>query len=376
MCYFAYLSQSTSKQSQLWAAIPIVLFTLVFGMRYGVGIDYNNYMDIYEETTYDSYQELLDVRNLEYGFAFLIYLCHYFQAPVYVLFTICAFIQIFLLYKTFKEEGDVLIYIYATLILTGFCMYNFMNIIRHDIAFCFFLYSLRYIRDNKPVKYWLCCILALGFHLSALILFPIYFIWIKRKSYFNRPWLEVLFVLASFAGSFVVQWRDIMHKFDKLIVLLGYENYLEAADHLLVSSQIGYTRILILLATLLIVLYSKRIKEYFNSDVFNMIYDMFLVGTCLGYIFMGSMMMGRMIVYFSHTQFIVWAYALSYLHKTKKQSVMQLASHAFIVLSVFILFVHFIYQCEHSTGAYVSYFQTDLHQLKDNLRYEMMATRE
>ena len=372
MCYGAYLSKGTSRLSKVWGWLPIILFTLVFGFRYGVGIDFNNYADIYEQTeNYTSLSELIENERYEVGFSLLLYMCHYVGAPVWSLFVIVAFIQIFLLYKTFNKEGNILIYIYATLILTGFCMFSFMNILRHEIAFCIFLYSLQYIRDNKLFKYWICCVLALSFHQSAIILFPLYFIWIRRKGVFNMPLIEAIAVIICFITSFISQWQEILHLFDVLIILLGYENYLESASEMTVNSVVGITRLLNLVVNLLIVVNSKKIKNHFQSDLFNILYDLFVIGTCLSYVFMGSMMLQRVIVYFYHTQFIVLAYALCYLYETRKQNFIQLFQYGVVSLFIFVSYSSFIYHCKDNTGAYVSYFQTDLHQTKDDLRDTM-----
>lgn len=373
MCYGAYRSQGSSRNAKLWAWLPIILFTLVFGLRYGVGVDYNNYVEVYEITEYyGSFMEIWESERYEPGFTLLLYLCHYFDAPVYVLFSAMAFLEVFLLYKTFKDEGDVLVYIYATLLFTTIGITSFMNIIRHVVAFCFFIYSLQYIRDNKMIKYWICCLLALAFHKSAILLFPLYFIWIKRKGILNRPVAELIAVLACFALSFVTRWQEILHMFDNLIILMGYEDYIDVADEMIVNSKIGITRIFTLAANIVIILNSKHIKEYIQSDLLNILYDMYIIGICLGYFFLGSMLLQRLIVYFTHTQFIVMAYALCYFYKTRKQSISHLARYAFMILFLFVVFNAFIYNCKNNTGAYVSYFQTDLHPLKDDLREEMI----
>ena len=315
MCYCAYRSQLSIKKSQLWSALPIVLFTLVFGLRYGVGIDYNNYLDIYNETKgYTSLASLLDNERYEIGFSLLVYICHLLHAPVWVLFTVISFVQILLLYKTFQKEGNVLIFIYATLILTGFCMHSLMNILRHEMAFCIFLYSLKYIQNRQFFKYLICCLFALSFHRSALLIIPLYFIWARHHEIFHRKWIELIIVLACFISSFLTQWQNILHLFDNVIILLGYENYIEIADSMTVNSKIGITRILNLLINCLIIINSQKIKDYYKSNLFNILYDLFIIGISLGYVFLGSMMLQRIIVYFYHTQFFIL-----FLHDTKKR---------------------------------------------------------
>lgn len=377
MCYGAYHSQMISKHSRVWCWLPIILFTLVFGLRYGVGVDYNNYLEIYDETSsYSSFSDMLENERYEVGFSLLLYICHWLNAPVYIFFSIIAFIQIVVLYKAFKDEGNILVYIYATLLLTGICVYSFMNILRHEIAFCIFIYSLKYIKDNKLTKYWICCLFALTFHHSAVLLFPLYFIWIRRKGILNKPIIELCAVIACFILLFVTSWQEFLHLFDNIIVLLGYEDYIDIADNMEVNSKIGITRILNLLVNCIIILNSKQIKEYFKSDLLNIIYDLYVVGICLGYVFLSSMMIQRIIVYFSHTQFIMLAYTLCYLYETRKQKASQLLKYAIVVLYIFTSYSSFLYHCKDNTGAYVSYFQTDLHATKDDLRDTMIANQK
>lgn len=373
MCYGAYRSQGNSRSAKLWGWVPIILFTLVFGLRYGVGVDYNNYLEIYEETEYyETFSQILDNERYEPGFSLLLYICHYCNAPVYVLFIIIAFLQIFLLYKTYKEENNILIFIYITLIFTGYCMYNFMNILRHEIAFCFFLYSIRYIRDNKLIKYWICCLLALSFHHSAIFLFPLYFIWVHKKSILNQPYIELIILVICFVGSsFISPWQDLLHKTNNFITLFGYEYYIDIANDMVMNTKIGITRLLNLIVNCIIIINSKKIKEYFHNSTFNILYDLFFFGTCMDYLFMESMLLQRLFLYFSHTKFIVLAYALSYFY-SMRQKHMQLISYSFIVLFIFVSYSSFIYHCKENTGAYVTYFQTELHTEKDNLRDLMM----
>lgn len=370
MCYCAYRSQKSSSIPKFWGWISIILFTLVFGLRYGVGIDYNNYLNIYDYTEEYSLSDLLEYERFESGFSLILYLCHYFDAPVYVFFSIFAFIQIYLIYKTFKDEGDVLIFIYLTLILSGTAMLSYMNIMRQIIAACIFLFSLRYVRDNKLVKYWVCCLLAFTFHKSAIILFPLIFIWIRKKSILNNPLIELGLLFLSMCTVYMTAWQSILHQFDTLSVLLGYEDYIDRADDFISGGGrgIGVFDLIEFALYVIIIWNSRQMKEYFKSDLFNILYDIFIVAICVGYIFKGSMLMNRMIVYFTNTQFIIVAYALSYLYQTHKQNNVQYIKYLFVVFFVLAQYGRFTYYCEQNTGAYVSYFQTDLHTLKDNLR--------
>ena len=377
MCYGAIRSQEKTIKGKLWGWMPIVLFTLVFGLRYGVGIDYNNYVEIYEDeiSHYSSYWELVKETRYEWGFLVVAHLCQLLKLPVYCLFTIIAFLQILLLYKSFKDEDNVLPFIYITLIMTGFCMYDFMNTIRHYMAFCIFIYSLKYIIHNNIWKYWLCCILAVGFHHSALMLFIFYFFWIRRKGILHRPLIELVGLCLFFASAFFSQWQNMLHWFDVLIVVMGYENYIDVAEDLTLNNTIGITRILMFMVNCIIIISSREIKNYYKSDRLNILYDLFYAGTCLSYLFLGSMMFQRIIIFMSATQFIVLAYSLRYFYKTRRQGWRQFASYCIISLTILTLYSSLIYRCKDTTAAYVSYFQKDMHKVKDDLRADMMVTR-
>lgn len=373
MCLGAYMSQKVPKFA-VWSWIPIVAFTLVFGLRYGVGMDYNNYLDIYAHTEVASPAWIKDVFHLELLPIIIIYVCHFFGTPAYVFFSIIAFIQIFFLYKAFKNEGNILIYIYLMLIFSGICMLGFMNIMRQMVATCIFLYSLQYIRDNKVMPYWACCILAFLFHKSAIILFPMYFIWARKKGLLNSPIVELGLLALSLMSIFLIGWQEALHSFDRVIVALGYGSYISQMDTYMDAGGrgIGIADTFAFVIYAMIVLHSREMKEHIQSPIFNILYDMFIVGSCLAYFFKGSMLAERMLVYFTISQFIVVAYFLRYLYETKRQNVKQYARYLLVLMFVFFQYSRFLYYEDQNTGAYVSYFQTELHDMKDHQREELL----
>lgn len=371
-------SVQKTRFPKLWAWLPIILFTVVFGLRYGVGIDYFNYEYLYDYMdSYSSFKEALEDSRLEGGFLLIMYICNnVLHWPTYSMFAVMAFLQIFLLYKTFNKEGQVLAYIYLALVLTSACVGGFMNIIRQGVAICLFWYAVKFIIDRKPLQYWAVCLIAYFFHHSALILFPLYFVWIRRKSLLNFPKVELPILILTFFSSFVTQWQNFLGLFDKAIIFLGYEGYIERADTMFSGGSIGIFSVLTLLVNGLIVINSKQIKEHLKSNLFNILYDIYFVGTCLSYLFMGSMMLNRMIAYFSNTTFIVLGYALCYFHQVRKESVSLMMKYAFVALYILMSFGILIRDCKINTAAYVSVFQTDMHIEKENLYEDMIQKRE
>ena len=74
-----------------------------------------------------------------------------------------------------------------------------MNGMRQCIAVAFFFYSCRFIEQRRVVPYLISLSIALLFHYSCVILFPLYFI-LNKKSSMN---IYVILYIASFAFCFI-----------------------------------------------------------------------------------------------------------------------------------------------------------------------------
>lgn len=372
MYIFAKKSFLTQKAS--YQMIPIIAFILVFGLRYSVGIDWENYRAIYEEELYGmSFLEMLKTRY-EVGFLSIVYLCHIFQLPTYMLFVCLAAIQIIFLYLALKEDHSVLPYVYLAFIFSGIAIFGFCNVIRQDIAFCIFLYALKFVRDRKFIHYLLFCALAFCFHKSAIILLPFYFIWYRKSAIFNRPITQISIFIASIIISFSNPLQHIFKYLETIIVLVGFEKYTDIVEDLTTNSIIGPTRITLILAYLIIFYNSQNIKQFFNSKLFNQFYDLFFIGTCCYFMFLGNMMFGRITLYFTNFSFIIYGYALCYYYQQPKTRAILIGIIA-TYLSLFTSYSSLILKCTQNTDGYVSYFQKDLHRQKDIQRATMFETR-
>ena len=372
MYIFAKKSFLTKKAG--YQMIPIIAFILVFGLRYSVGIDWENYREIYEqELSGMSFREMLDTRY-EIGFLSIVYLCQVFHMPTYMLFVCFAAIQIIFLYHALKEDAGILPYVYLAFIFSGIAIFGFCNVIRQDIAFCIFLYALKFVRDRKFVHYVLFCALAFCFHKSAIILLPIYFIWSRRSAIFNRPIIQIPIFIACILISFANPVQHVFKYLESMIVLVGFERYTDIVEDLTTNSFIGPTRITLILAYLIIFYNSQNIKKFFNSELFNRFYDLFFIGSCCYFIFLGNMMFGRITLYFTNFSFIIFGYALYYYCQQPKTRTTIIGITA-ISLSLCTSYSSLILKCNTNTDGYVSYFQKDLHQQKDMQRTTMLNNR-
>lgn len=370
---YVFSRKAYTTQRKGYQILPIIAFILVFGLRYSVGIDWENYRSIYEEELYGmSFSEMLETRY-EIGFIIIVYLCQYLQLPTYMLFVSFSAIQILFLYNALKDE-KALPYIYLVFILSGIAIQGFCNVMRQDIAFCIFLYALTFAKDHRLIPYLLLCTLAACFHKSAIIVFPIYFLWVRRSSIFNRPITQITIFLICIIASFASPIQYILGYLERIISLVGFEKYTDIAEDMTTSSYMGPIRIMLILTYLIIFYHNKQIKEYFNSEMFNRFYDLFFIGSCCYFFFLGNMMFGRITLYFTNFTFIILGYALYYYIQQPKTRATLLGLIS-VSLSLIVSYSSLIFKCQQNTDAYVSYFQKDLHPLKDKQRDSMFNNR-
>ena len=159
--------------------LAMLLFAVVFGMRYGVGVDHLGYLDDYKDILNSQHSGKI----MEPAFAFITNLFAAASLHYSFYFSFLAFLQIFFLFYTFKRnEERVLPFLVLTLILGGVYL-SYMNGIRQQLAFCIFVFSLEFIFKRKPIKHYLLILLAFMFHSSALLLLPIYFLFQLKKKF-------------------------------------------------------------------------------------------------------------------------------------------------------------------------------------------------
>lgn len=371
MFFFAYKAENTTNWlKSIYNLLPLLIFTAVIGLRYCVGVDWANYQELYEDTFHLlSFSEMMDFR-FETGFTILVFLCKYFNAPVYVFFTIIAAIQILLIYKIYKEDKGVLPYIYLAFILSGIAIQGFCNLLRQDLAFCIFLIALKYASQRKTLQYILICLLATCFHYSAFILLPLFLLWIKDSEFFSNPAIQCGILFLCILFSFLDPIKYLLTYAANLISMLGYMDYVEVVYELETNKVWGITRYLILLGNFAIILNSKNIKNYFNSELLNKSYGLYFIGICCYFLFLGNMMFGRITLYFTNFFFIIYGYTLYYYIKQQKTG-RNLIRLGIVSIMLIISFSSMIYNCTKNTDAYVSYFQEELHPLKDRLRQNM-----
>ena len=284
--------------------LEAVILILLFGLRYRVGGD----SLLYE----DNWYKLPNLSDLQGKDAF----DHYSKQPLYYIFVaiikelgggfvafqiVHAIIVNTVFFKIIKQ--------YCTHIFTAvifyFCIIAFNSnteILREALAVAVFLLSLKYLMAHKWIPYYICCIIAFNFHISAVICFLIPFLlkFCTKQWRFSRliPILVVLGVL-----SFVyVQYLPSLLSFVFTLLSSFNMDKMEIYTSMLGSNNVnGYILSIINVSIILFFAYAMR-KNNLNSPIQNLAMNMTFIFTAMNMIIpiMGSRWAG----YFSILYYI------------------------------------------------------------------------
>ena len=334
--------------------LPLFIFAFIFGCRYNVGVDYPGYLEVYlygGERTYEFLFAWVTEKMSSLGIHYAFY------------FALWAFLQVFLLFYAFRNQRFLFPYMAFFLIFGSYYM-SMMNIIRQQLAACVFMVSLQYIDNKNIVKYVLSVFVASLFHVSAWLLLIVYPLFLRKSDWFpNIKWQFVLYAIAVYLSTqydLVVKYVEI--PFDYFVRLFGYDDYLKDIlynEKLNSINQFekntGYGIFISVFLTSTIVLYSKKLKGFYNSRFFNIVYSLWFVRILVEQITGDSIVLNRPFVYVYNFKLIILSCFLYYCFKTK--TVMTQVLGAVFILFHIAMLLNIISYGEVNTSAFTFFWQ-------------------
>lgn len=157
---------------KLWYYAELIILILLVGLRYRVGGDTLIYIDFFDD--YPTIKGLFDFDFTNTPFDPLWYILNaiikstvndfiFFQI-IHAIFVNSVFFWFFRKYTKYFFSAIFLYYI-------AYYLYFNMEILREILAICILMLSFGFLFNKKYVKYIICCIIAMGFHSSAMIMF-------------------------------------------------------------------------------------------------------------------------------------------------------------------------------------------------------------
>lgn len=266
--------------------ILFILLVSISGFRYYVGVDYEAYKLMYDNT-FSSYLTMIEPAWM------LIRNCLYFingSSTLWFLTTSIFFIVGFHLGFIKMSPSVVLSYMF---LVSTFLYVESFNAIRQYVAMSILFACTSFCLDRKYYKYFICVILAMMFHNSAIIGFV--FVLVNRK--FPISVLLSSLIISFFVGeSFLVNNIDAFLGYTKAIISFvldtkrSYDYDLGTHD---VGVSSGLFKIIYNLAALIIVFWYRKIGQQYKLFA-----NLFILGACLYDIFYSFQEYMRLHVFF------------------------------------------------------------------------------
>ena len=333
----------------MWA---LVVYSIVFGLRYGVGADYFGYKEIYDYY-YTTGKPLTN--HLELGFIFLVDIFCRLRFNYVCFFAIFAFLQIYFLFKSIRDNTDIVPYMAYTFMASCVCLV-YLNEMRQELAFCIFAYCLPFIIKKKWLPYFFFCSIASLIHTSGVLLFLFYPILVWKNEWIKNIKIQILLLGISLILMKVDVVFQIIPLIDEMIKFTPYASYFDMTSNRMLNKMSMETSLGIgfYLATLIIfieIIYSNKVKEYFKNSVYTVAYNMFYIGVLWKNVFVSSQIFQRVNYYLYGFSFLIGAFTLAYLYK-KNQKI-------FYILAIlyFMVFVGYMSNIDNNFSKYYFIWQ-------------------
>lgn len=173
------------KRFRFLKFIPILLLSFIIGLQKNVGIDYNSYINIFNNIEH--------IKGIEIGSLLLIRLSKWIFNSYHLMFLLFSFFSVIFLFKYlnyYSKFKSLSVYIFLSLTYLYPMAYSG---IRQILAVMIVAFGTKYIMEKAPFKYLLYIFIAMLFHKSAIIMLPFYFL-----AQFNY---SVFFMLTTFFSS-------------------------------------------------------------------------------------------------------------------------------------------------------------------------------
>lgn len=169
--------------------MAMLVFFIFFGFRGYIDTDFALYYSLYENTpSLDNSRGVIDyfwkldedyLLKIEPGFKVFLVILKTISKDYFLLQIVSSLIDIIFLNYFFKKYSPQYILSFIIFfIFTGLLME--FNLLRNSKAIFLFLYSIQFIQSRNPLKFYICNVIGLFFHTSAIFYFPLYFLLHKK----------------------------------------------------------------------------------------------------------------------------------------------------------------------------------------------------
>lgn len=317
-----YLKRTSNRELNFFCfeiVLSLILFAVISGVRYKVGMDHLSYLGEYQRLmTYGETRR----DTMEGGFLLISKLFAYNGVHFSIYFGFWALLQFFFLYYAFRHNKKLLPYLGLVIMLGPFYL-SMMNGMRQQTVAFAFIFLIEWIEKRKFWPFVFAILLSSTIHKSAVILLPIYFLLNSKIDFTNRKICFIILAVSTFLGE-TPTWLKLINSIEGLLSILGYDAYSDNIE-LMTTENLrtmawGPGRISIFVASCFIIYHYNNLKEFFKDDKkIRMYFILFFIGTCAYNMFANtSHIFLRPVEYFTLFRLPLSAYLMYYFFKKIK----------------------------------------------------------
>lgn len=167
----------------------MLVFFIFFGFRGYIDTDFALYYSLYENTpSLDNVRGVTDyfwkldedyLLKIEPGFKVLLVILKTISKDYFLLQIVSSLIDVLFLNYFFNKYSPHYVLAFIMFLIFGGILLE-VNLLRNSKAIFLFIYSLQFIQNRDPLKFYICNLIGLFFHTSAIFFFPLYFFLHKK----------------------------------------------------------------------------------------------------------------------------------------------------------------------------------------------------
>ena len=324
--FFTPLTKKSDEQKVTFFFYVIIFF--IACTRFGVGVDYFSYYNIYRAMPVGSPGSLF-IRLLtlytEPGFSLLMMIFRYFNMSFIQFIALCACISLVMIFSTIQKYSNNKI-ISFFIFYSHYYLVYIESIVRQGIAMAIFLYAFfSFIDNKKTIKYILFILLGMTFHVSIVIALFIPIIIKLKNKYFLSPF--PLIVLSIF--SFLCGYIFFLPFLNLFLSETPFSRYLRYSN----SNNVNISAVLFRMFKLVFIyiIYFRVKKHLLPED--KLVLKIYIIGLLFYFFICQMSLLSRMSNYFMILEIILIPNMIKHLSKNEK----------IFMVNVYIILFSFIY---------------------------------
>ena len=199
-CFFSFIFKRLRTSSR-WYLLTMSMLCVFLCFGYMTGSDWRSYEPMYDNVSIDN---LFYDYYWEPGYYIWMLLFKVFHLNFWFFFITTKVLVFLAFLHTINKYSLEYRYLIWTFFLPFFAFYLFIdNPMRNLIAVAISLYAFNYLIRRKFVMFLIVTLLALSFHVTAIVLIPLYFLLLKHIS--TKVYLILLLCLMIFfSNDFII----------------------------------------------------------------------------------------------------------------------------------------------------------------------------